>query len=94
MHEYVVTFTNAMYVDAGEEPANVNVTVVSDVEPVDVADDPDVADVIVQLAVHMWDAVATADPEWLWDDVDWESDEPGWEAVLLQLPDGEVVDLG
>jgi hypothetical protein len=94
MYTYVVTFTNASYVCAGEEPTNLDITVTSDVEPDDVAGDADVADVIVEHAIRMWDAVAAADSEWLWDDVDWTSDEPGWEAVLIHLPDGEVVDLG
>jgi len=94
MHTYEVTFTNASYVDAGEEPTNLGIIVRSVIEPDDVADDADVQDVIVRLATSMWDAVATADPTWLWDDVDWTSDEPGWEAVLLHLPDGEVIDLG
>lgn len=94
MNAYEVIFTNAAYVDAGEEPVNFTVTVTLDVEPDDVAADADVADAVVERAIQMWDAVAAADPEWLWDDVDWDSDEPGWEAVLIHLPDGEVVDLG
>lgn len=82
MNEYVVTFTNASYVACTEEPAYENVTVVCNVEPVDVADDPDAASEVVQLATRTWD------------DVDWTLDEPGWEAVSVKLPDGEVVDLG
>jgi hypothetical protein len=94
MHTYDVTFTNAAYVPADEEPTNMRITVVSAIEPSDVSDDADVADVIVRLATHMWDVVAAADPMWLWDDVDWTSAEPGWDAVLLHLPDGDVLDLG
>jgi hypothetical protein len=94
MHTYDVTFTNVAHAPADEEHTNVRITVVSAIEPSDVADDADVADVIVRLATHTWDAVAAADPTWLWDDVDWTSTEPGWDAVLLRLPDGEVLDLG
>lgn len=88
MHTYLVTFTNASYVAAAEEPANVVITVVCDVEPVDVADDADVADVIVRYAIVVWRTSQDTPP------VDWTLDEPGWEAALLTLPDGEVLDLG
>ncbi len=94
MNEYVITFTNAGYVGAGEEPTAVEITVVCDVEPVDAASDPDVADVIVRHAIHTWGVVGDVDPEWEWGAVDWTLDEPGWEAALLRLPDGEVIDLG
>lgn len=88
MHEYVVTFTDASYVGVTEEPTNLQVTVVANVEPVDVADDADVADTLVQLAVASWILDGTLPP------VDWTLDEPGWEAVLIHLPDGDVLDLG
>jgi hypothetical protein len=31
--------------------------------------------------------------EQVWDEVDWTLDEPGWEIVAVELPNGEVVDL-
>jgi len=93
VNTYEVTFTNANSVSDGEEPTALNVTVVSAIEPDDVIADGEVSDIIARLAMNMWDAVAAADPTWLWDDVDWASDDPGWEAALLHLPDGQVIDL-
>lgn len=87
MHEYVVTFTNAASAAVTDELTTVRVTVRTTVEPDDVADDADVADLIVQYAQVAW----THDAELPF--VDWTLADAGWDAALLTLPDGDVLDL-
>ena len=82
MTNFIVTFSNEAYTAAGQESTEHGVLV-----PVDFGTEvtgANLEDYLEQLGLYA---------EQIWDEVDWTLDEPGWEIVAVELPNGEVVDL-
>lgn len=82
MANFTVTFSNESQLAAGHEPTLHDVEV-----PVDFGFEitPETLEEYVE---RLCEFAAE-----LWDEVDWELDEPGWEVVSITLPSGDVVDL-
>lgn len=79
--EYVVVFTNENYAGSGLG-MTARVTVPVDFgEPVTRDNLEEYVEQLLYFATQVWD------------EVDWTLDEPGWEPVSVELPNGEVVDL-
>jgi hypothetical protein len=79
---FIVVFSNETYTPAGQDPVLHNVVVPVDFGVEVTADDLD--EYVEQLGLYAMQ---------VWDEVDWTLDEPGWEIVAVELPNGDVVDL-